>query len=230
MRQLPLELATVPAPELDTFEVGRNAEVLRVLQDWLAGELDERCVYLWGPAGAGKTHLLLGTVAAARAVGHTATYVAPGMPVATPASARSRLVAIDAVDVLDADGQRLLFSLLNAAAADELRLLLCGASPPAGLRVRDDVRTRIAAGLVLQVRPLGDEDKVLALCRHARERGFGLSPEAAGYLLHHGRRDLPSLMAVLDAADRYSLQTKRPVTVPLLREVLHAGDDGNGSG
>jgi hypothetical protein len=27
-------------------------------------------------------------------------------------------------------------------------------------------------------------------------------------------------MAVLDALDRYSLEVKRPITVPLLREVL----------
>jgi DnaA family protein len=40
------------------------------------------------------------------------------------------------------------------------------------------------------------------------------------YLLHHGRRDLPSLLAVLDALDRYSLQTKRQITLPLVREVL----------
>jgi DnaA family protein len=40
------------------------------------------------------------------------------------------------------------------------------------------------------------------------------------YLLHHGRRDLPSLLAVLDALDQISLEQQRPLTLPLLREVL----------
>ena len=52
---------------------------------------------------------------------------------------------------------------------------------------------------------------------HASGRGFTLSTEIIQYLLHHGRRDLPSLMAIVDALDRYSLQTKRPITLPLLR-------------
>ncbi len=40
------------------------------------------------------------------------------------------------------------------------------------------------------------------------------------YLLCHGRRDLPSLMAVLDGLDRATLERKRPATLPLLKEAL----------
>jgi DnaA-homolog protein len=42
----------------------------------------------------------------------------------------------------------------------------------------------------------------------------------AGYLLTHARRDMPSLIRALDALDRYSLETGRPITVPLLRAAL----------
>ena len=37
---------------------------------------------------------------------------------------------------------------------------------------------------------------------------------------HHGKRDLPSLLATLAALDRASLASKRPVTVPLLKTWL----------
>jgi DnaA-homolog protein len=40
------------------------------------------------------------------------------------------------------------------------------------------------------------------------------------YLLTHFRRDMPSLMALLDALDRFSLEQKRAVTLPLLRTML----------
>jgi DnaA family protein len=43
------------------------------------------------------------------------------------------------------------------------------------------------------------------------------------FLLTRARRDLPTLLATLDALDRYSLETRRPVTVPLARELLHIG-------
>jgi DnaA-homolog protein len=55
---------------------------------------------------------------------------------------------------------------------------------------------------------------------HAQGRGFTLTYEVAAYLLRKWKRDIPSLLAVLDALDRYSLEIKRPVTVPLAREVL----------
>jgi DnaA-homolog protein len=44
------------------------------------------------------------------------------------------------------------------------------------------------------------------------------------YLLTHFRRDMPSLMALLDALDRFSLEQKRAVTLPLLRTMLASPD------
>jgi DnaA family protein len=73
---------------------------------------------------------------------------------------------------------------------------------------------------VYQVHGLTDEEKAQALERHAAARGFTLPREVTDWLLRHGRRDLPWLVAVVDALDRHSLETKRPVTLPLLREIL----------
>ena len=102
-------------------------------------------------------------------------------------------------------------------------------SRPPGLTLREDVRTRLAAVLVLQLHPLDDEEKERALQAHARSRGFELPAEAARYLLLHGRRDLRWLLTVLDALDRYSLQTRRPITLSLTREVLQAARAGGGA-
>jgi DnaA family protein len=135
---------------------------------------------------------------------------------------------VDDVQLLGAEGEAALFTLLNRAAHGDLRLLMAGPIAPAGLPVRPDVRTRIGAGLVFQVQPLSDVDKVDALCGHARARGFELAREIAEYLLRHGRRDLPWLVAVLDALDRYSLQAQRPITLPLVREVLQSPVDRAG--
>jgi DnaA family protein len=68
--------------------------------------------------------------------------------------------------------------------------------------------------------PLTDEDKARALADRAAGRGFRLPPEVGDFLLSRGRRDMPSLIALVDALDRYSLETKRPVTVAMARELL----------
>jgi DnaA-homolog protein len=225
VNQLLLDLARPQLPTLSNFAVGHNSELLTLLAAWLQGTTSERCVYLWGVPGSGKSHLLRSVDAAASARGEMSAYVANSDALVQCLSSPLARLAVDDVQMLGAEGEAMLFSLLNRAAQGELRLLLSGSNAPAGLGVRADVRTRIGAALVFQVQPLSDEDKIAALRGHASERGFDLSDDVAEYLLRHGRRDLPSLMVVLDALDRYSLEVKRPVTVPLAREVLQASRD-----
>ncbi|HQW21597.1 MAG TPA: hypothetical protein PLI90_13115, partial [Rhodocyclaceae bacterium] len=75
---------------------------------------------------------------------------------------------------------------------------------------------------------LGDTEKAAALRRHADGRGLRIDDALIDYLLHHGRRDLPSLLASLDALDLASLEQRRPATLPLLREILQTSLNLNG--
>jgi DnaA family protein len=74
--------------------------------------------------------------------------------------------------------------------------------------------------LVYQLQPLTDKEKAEALKNHATERGMKLPDEVIAYCLRYLRRDLPTLMAVLDALDNWSLTEKKPVTVPMLKKLL----------
>ncbi len=130
------------------------------------------------------------------------------------------LVAVDDVAQLNAEDQIALFNLYNDLRENGGAFVASGPCPPAQLEVRPDVATRLGWGLVYQVQGLSDMEKAQALQEHARARGFSLPQEVLDYLLRHWRRDLPSLMAVLDALDRITLEQQRPVTVPLLRQLL----------
>jgi DnaA family protein len=67
---------------------------------------------------------------------------------------------------------------------------------------------------------LSDIEKLQALQQAATERGLQISHEVAPWLLKHFHRDMPSLMSLLEALDNYSLETKRAITLPLLKEML----------
>ena len=67
---------------------------------------------------------------------------------------------------------------------------------------------------------LTDADREAILAAQAATRGLRLEPEIVQYLLRHGRRDLTSLLRTLDALDAASLERKRAITLPLLREIL----------
>jgi DnaA family protein len=121
-----------------------------------------------------------------------------------------------------------LFRVFNAARMAGLALLLSGSEPPSRLTLREDLRTRIGQTLVFELRPLNDDDTSAALRRHALMRGMRIDDSLVRYLLRHSRRDLPSLMAVLDNLDRATLELQRPATLPLLKEAIQLQfDDGN---
>lgn len=223
MKQLALDFAIPPQPTLDNFVAGLNGELLGNLKRLAAGNARERCFFLWGRPGCGRSHLLRATVAALRSEGAAASYLACAAGSRIEAGLeRMDCVALDDVDRLEAEGQVAVFDLYNALREHGGVVVASAGEPPAQLKLREDLATRLAWGLVYQVHALTDENKAQALADRAASRGFQLAPEVSDYLLTRARRDLPTLLATLDALDRYSLETRRPVTVPLARELLHA--------
>ena len=218
-RQLLLDIRPEQHLGLENFVVGANAELLSRLRA-LAQPDAHDAVYLWGAAGCGRSHLLQATHAAAAR--RRAVYVAgeaAGEDLPCPPGG---LLIVDDVERLDQAAQIALFRAFNTARLAGLALLMSGGAPPRELALREDLRTRIGAALIYEVKSLSDEDKAATLRSHATQRGMRVDDDLIAYLLRHAPRDLPTLMAVLDALDSASLQLKRPVTLPLLREVLHS--------
>lgn len=215
-RQLTLDLIRPVTPSLDNFVVGRNAEALAALRAVAAGH-GEPFVYLWGESGSGRSHLLTALAAARRSALATASTAVPAF--ADPGA----LYLVDDVDARDADAQQRLFVLMNEVRAHAgAALVAAGGAPPGQLALRDDVRTRLAWGLVYQLHALTDADKAQALEAHARSRGFALPPDVTAYLLNHMPRDMRTLVAILEALDSYALAARRAITVPLVREWAQA--------
>ena len=217
MTQLLLDIAPDWIPTLDNFVAGRNVELLSALRHALAGTASERSFYLWGEAGSGKSHLLQAVAGQAQALGLTSCYARSCVP------ELAQVVAVDDVEQLDDAAQIALFELYNRMRESGGMLLVSGTATPAHLHLREDLRTRLGWGLVYQILGLSDADKAHALERHAQARGFVLPHEVTQYLLRHGRRDLPALLALLDALDARCLRLKRAASVPLLKEVMQQG-------
>jgi DnaA family protein len=219
--QLVLDLTPEPVSAFDTFIADRNREVIAAL----TGEEPERFVYLWGEAGSGKTHLLKAWIAHAESLGRASIYL-DGQTETLPDFAReASFIAVDHVDALDPDSQITLFSIYNSLKeSGDGHLLMAGRQPPMLAPVRDDLRTRLGWGLVFEVKGLSDEDKLAALSRHAALRQLAIPEDVYRYLLNHWRRDLASLTRMIDMLDRYSLAMRRPITVPLVKNILQTTD------
>ncbi len=216
MRQLPLDLGIQASQTLDSFVVGNNDELLQLLPQYGKRTADERFAYLWGEPSAGKTHLLnaLAETAAARFIPATADEKAFAY------SPEITLYLLDDCNRLAPQVQVAAFTLFNAVRDHGGFMVTAGSVAPRHLTVRDDLRSRLGWGLVYQVHRLTDEEKLTALTVSAQRRGLILSPGVLPYLITHFARDMRSLSGMLDALDRYSLETQRAITLPLLRDLL----------
>src|SRR5688500_14128682 len=197
MRQLPLPISAAAQPTLENYVAGANAEALEHVRALALGRYDEPIVYLWGEPGSGRTHLL---EAAARA--------------------NTEIVVADDVEALDTAAQQALFIAINVAREGGPAVLAAGSVPPAGLALREDLRTRLGWGLVYHLKPLTDGEKAIYLRIEAARRGLALADEVVAYLLSRLPRDLASLHAVLERLDRHALARQRALTLPLVREAL----------
>jgi DnaA family protein len=201
LKQLLLDIQPLAPPTLDNFIHGSNAEALHSLKMAINSASEARFIYLWGAPGSGKSHLLQACNDLARE---------RDLP----------LSVVDDVNMLDEEAQIELFNYFNQLRASGGILITSGNAAPTQMGLRDDLATRLAWGLVYQLHPLTDEEKAQALKTHAKERGMKLPDEVVDYCLRYLRRDLPTLMAVLNALDQWSLTEKKPVTVPMLKKML----------
>jgi DnaA-homolog protein len=222
MEQLPLRMRLRDSARFASYVASGNEQPLASVQ-----ALDgPRVVWLWGRAGTGKTHLLQAACAACGERGAAAAYFD-----LAAADSAAMLEGCDTLDLVCLDGLEAvagnaawnvaMFRLHTLLLEGSGRLLVATTAPPASLEFTlPDLRSRLLAAAVHQLRELDEPGQCTALRRRAAARGLELSEDAALYLVHRLPRDLPSLLGVLDRLDVASLAAQRRLTIPFLKQVL----------
>jgi DnaA family protein len=217
MRQIPLSIGIEAPHTFDNFVPGANESAAAHLQALVPHAAP---VYLWGPSGAGKTHLLEALVLRLHRQGQRAGWFSAADSAPWAFDEAWSLVVIDGCDQLDAPQQHAAFALFVEATTHGVPLVAAGRLPPVDLPLREDLRTRLGWGHVFAIQPLGEAEARATLRQVADQRGIFLSDDVMDYLLTRFARDLKHLIAQLDRLDEFSLATKRLVTVPLLKRML----------
>lgn len=232
--QLPLALRYPADQRLDTYvgaPDGVLAQLAALAEGADQGQAGDDWLYLAGPAGVGKTHLLLATCAATEAAGRRAAYLPL---VAAVGRVRDALEALEGNDVIALDGidaiagrrddEVALFDAHNRARAAGTRIVYAARSKPDALGLElPDLRSRLSQCSRVALQPLDDDGRREVLRQRARRRGWVLEEAALDWLLKRVDRDLAGLTALLDRLDRASLAAQRRITVPFLRQVLGSG-------
>ncbi|MFL2980177.1 MAG: HdaA/DnaA family protein [Methylophilaceae bacterium] len=195
MEQLLLNIELPVQKTFDNFIVGNNKECFDSLKQFILPNNDIFFIYLWGEEGSGKSHIV-------------------------EAIKKNNISTIEDIDKANEIEQIKIFNLYNEHKASKRKLLVTGNNNPKKMMLRDDLSSRLSWGLVYKLNLLQDKEKKLALKQYSKDKGINLKNEIIEYLLRYFKRDLPSLLATIDALDRWSLKTKRPITIPLLKDMI----------
>ena len=226
--QIPLQLEPPRPDRFEDFVAGPNGSVLeavRHLPDEAGASL-----FLSGPQGSGKSHLLNALCHAARERGMAAFYIALKRLPEEAAAGLEGLQVLDLVCVDDIDRvagndtwERALFRCFNEVRAARGRLVVSSRQPLGTLDFGlPDLASRLAWGLRLKLQLPDDGDKIRILQQRARSLHIELPDDVQAYLLKHSRRDMASLLTLVEQLKDAAFAAKRKITVPLARELIGA--------
>jgi len=223
--QLTLDLRLPEPRTFDNFVVGGNAEIVHHLKSLLD---QPGFIYLWGEPGLGCTHLLQAACHYAdqksqpslyfslQQFQHCATEMFDGLE-------QLSLVCIDEISSIIGISalEEAMFHCFNRLQANGVSLVVGGACAPTALGLTlPDLRSRLASGLTFQIKPLSDDQKIVALQQHADQQGIQLPESVANFLLNHCSRDFKSLYDILERLSSASLSFHRKVSIHFVKQVL----------
>ena len=220
MNQLGLPISLNSSMLLENFVA--NEELLRLINQLFLNQKSSE-LYIYGASGSGKTHVLQGAVLKSLADDKNALYIdcSDSLPEhLVEFIDQISLISFDNVHLIAKENEEIFFDLFNRARQSEVNILVSGDSLPVELRVMKDIKTRLSLTAVFKLEELNDELTVMVIDSQMIERNLKIDPKVYKYLFKKVSRDLKLLLSTLDDLDQASLQSKKPISIPFVREFL----------
>lgn len=214
--QLAFELGHRPALSRDDFLVADcNQAAIGFVDRW--PNWPGPALVVVGPPGCGKTHLA--------AVFRTTTGARPIDPQQMGAADPPVLLGEARVAVIDGlrpgFPEHTLLHLYNMLRDRAGHLLITAETPPSRWPVSlPDLRSRLLAAPVVAVSAPDDALIAAMLVKLFADRQIAVSEDVVRFLVPRLERSFAAVRAFVASLDRAALSDRRPVTVPLARQVL----------
>ncbi|WP_017445988.1 DnaA regulatory inactivator Hda [Gayadomonas joobiniege] len=230
-QQLTIDFKFEIEANFDLFYGKGNELLLASLQAFVASDArtaSQQIIYLYGPKGSGKSHLLQAACHLAEQKSLTSQYLPSHYLLQMPLEftfglEHNQLIVVDDVDTLKINHtwQAGLFDLINRVIEQGHKIIFAASVPAneSGIELPDLI-SRLNWGQKWRVRPLGDEARMQMLKMRAQARGIPMQEEVASFIINRCQQDNASIMACLNKLDKQSLAKKRRFTIPFVKEVM----------
>ncbi len=225
--QIPFKFDNFKKRDFDSFFQGENKDLLYFLNTMIKTK-SNNSIYIWGPQGTGKTHLLQAACKKANEMDWHVTYI----PLEQyrdfsidilDGLGKLDLVCIDDLEFIidNIEWQQRVTLLFNEIRDNKNSIIISSKISPNNIKIDlDDLKSRLVWGHVFKIKAADDELKIKILKKEANERSFNLNDDVVEFLIRRSNRDLTSLIEILDEIDRSSLAAKRKITVPFVKELI----------
>ena len=227
LTQIPFKFDNFKKRDFDSFFQGENKDLLYFLNTMIKTRCNNS-IYIWGPQGTGKTHLLQAACKQANEMDWHVTYI----PLEQyrdfsidilDGLGKLDLVCIDDLEFIidNIEWQQRVTLLFNEIRDNKNSIIISSKISPNNIKIDlDDLKSRLVWGHVFKIKAADDELKIKILKKEANERSFNLNDDVVEFLIRRSNRDLTSLIEILDEIDRSSLAAKRKITVPFVKELI----------
>ena len=188
-----------------------NKDALLAVRNFPSNEGDVLVIY--GPSGVGKTHILH-----MWAEQNGDRYLKADELREVPFSVRK--VAIDNLEKASLKEQENMFYLFNHILSERGAMLVATDIPVADLDLMPELRSRLLTAPQIEIK-LPDENSLqMLLIKWAADKQIQLEPNVVKYMLGQCDRSSNALQGMIEKLDRLSLEQKRKITIPLVKEAL----------
>ena len=220
MNQLGLPISLNASMLLESFVA--NKELLRLINQLFLNEKSSE-VYIYGASGQGKTHVLQGAVLKALEIDKNAVYIDCSDPFPDyilDFVDQIDFICFDNVHSILRENQEIFFDLYNRARQAQIFILVSGNTLPSDLEVMKDLKTRLSLAAVYKPEELNDELIMSVIDSQMSQRNLSVNSNVYEYLFKNYSRDLKLLLSTLNDLDKASLQAKKPISIPFVKNFL----------
>ena len=133
------------------------------------------------------------------------------------------LICVDGIEeaISKIEWEKAIFNLINKALISESRLILSSSQDLKSLNfVLPDLESRIRKIQSFEVYPINDKDILNALKYISKLTSINLGDKEAKYLVTYSQRNISNLVQILESLDQLSMEMKRKITIPLIKEII----------
>ena len=224
-KQLTFPWNTVNKSSLESFYASKdNLHVVSILKD----KTFQDDLFIYGSKESGKTYLLQAMCNSYSSLNKSSLYIplkkAMGYGTEIFESLENiQLICLDGIEnvISTIEWEKAIFNLINKTLISKSRLIITSSEDLQSLNfVLPDLESRLRKIESYELTPIQDKDILDALKYISKLKSINLGDKEARYLVTYAQRNISNLVHILESLDQLSMEMKRKITIPLIKEVI----------